>query len=319
MLSEVDGYKIIKSIHRKSKACKNESLFSICERTLELIENKCATKRLKEFFVEDFSLFRKSIEKNQLMEIKLSQIINSLLRYKHRQIFVKQNLIRLYDCTISCCEFRPQLIELIVVLMTKHPEVNEIQENSLTCSNNLIAYVVKDKNSAQIIVKLVDLTILAMESFPNNEQLHKKALVILVTVLNGIFQDIPVDRYKCAKVAMDSLVKFKNTDMNYHSLEICLNISNELTIVEKSNLFLNPAYMDTLLALAISRVQFTSEYDKILEYTLSIFTNLTEESPEVCELFIEKGGLELCSHILNVSFRFFYYETFYLCKNLRIY
>ncbi len=57
------------------------------------------------------------------------------------------------------------------------------------------------------------------------------------------------------------------------------------------NIGSNPIYMETLLNIIRSSVQTAPDYDIILLYTLSFLLNLSDLSPNTCELFLQKGGL----------------------------
>ncbi len=85
---------------------------------------------------------------------------------------------------------------------------------------------------------------------------------------------------------MNSLVRFKNGDLNLMAVEICSVISCRILMSEKLNIGSNPIYMETLLNIIRSSVQTAPDYDIILLYTLSFLLNLSDLSPNTCELFL---------------------------------
>jgi Zyg-11 family protein len=141
----------------------------------------------------------------------------------------------------------------------------------------------------------------AFETFPKHQQIVLNALKILCGY--RILENVPFDRYKCIQLAMKTLVEFKDKDMVYMAVEICSILSSHITRNEKSNIGSNPIYIETLLNIIRFSVRLTPDYEIILLYTLSFLWNLSDLSPETCELFLRKGGLDLYFLILNVSFQ----------------
>jgi hypothetical protein len=83
---------------------------------------------------------------------------------------------------------------------------------------------------------------------------------------------------------------------------ITFELIKDISFVEKSNLFLNHSYMKSLLNIVENNSQQTSNPDIILNQTLSLFWNLTDESPIICEIFVEQKGLNLFFLLLKVCF-----------------
>lgn len=100
---------------------------------------------------------------------------------------------------------------------------------------------------------------------------------------------------------MDSLVSFSDTAMNRMAVAICSILAAKITTAETSSLGAKPVYMETLLNIVNRRASSSEEPDIMLKFTLSALWNLTDESPCTCNMFLEKGGMQLYIKVLNVS------------------
>jgi len=229
-----------------------------------------------------------------------SQIMESLIRYKHRPTFVQKSLFHLYNYTLTYCEPRTDLIDLIVIPMRKHSKIIGIQMAATACLYNLTKNKLGEKIHPKKLKKVVDVTLNSMELFPSHQQLQKNALLTLCS--DRILQDVSFDRFKCTQLVMDSLVAFKDTAMNRMAVAICSILAAKISTSETSNLGAKPVYMETLLDIVRSRIHFGSDHDIMLKFTLSALWNLTDESPKTCEMFLEKGGMDLYLLVLNVRF-----------------
>jgi len=227
-----------------------------------------------------------------------SQIIESLRRYKHRPIFNKESLIDLYDFTLTYDEPRTDLIDLVVVKMRENSHMIGIQLVATECLCNLTQNGLSEKMHPKILKKVVEVTLNAMELFPNHQQLQTNALLTLYS--NRILRDVSFDTLKCFQLIMDYLVAFNGTDMDEYAIYICSIFARKLPPNQKSKLGSQPIYMKTLLDIVRSRVQFSPDYDSVLELTLRVITSLSDETPKTCEMFVEKGGIDLYLLVLNV-------------------
>jgi hypothetical protein len=156
----------------------------------------------------------------------------------------------------------------------------------------------------QILKKLVKVTQIVLVLFPNHIRLSNSAITILFLISikcsDSILESISFDRYKCIQLVMNSLVNFKDTDMNRMAVSICCILIRELSFEEKSNLFSNHTYVKKLLDIIESHSLQTSNPDITLNYTLSLFWSLTDESPKFCQIFVENKGLDLFFLLLKV-------------------
>jgi Zyg-11 family protein len=171
---------------------------------------------------------------------------------------------------------------------------------SILCVFWNLTHELVEEIEGKLIEEIVDVIITAFETFPNHQKIVENALKIMCN--ESILEDIVFDRYKFIQLVMNSLVRFKNRDMNLMAVEIRSVISSRKLMSEKLNIGSNPIYMETLLNIIRSSVQTAPDYDIILLYTLSFLWNLSDLSPNTCELFLQKGGLDLYFLILNVRF-----------------
>ncbi|CAG2167458.1 unnamed protein product [Oppiella nova] len=57
--------------------------------------------------------------------------------------------------------------------------------------------------------------------------------------------------------------------------------------------------MEALLAIVRARLADALHNDIMLKFTLSALWNLTDESPKTCQMFLQKGGLDLYLQVLQ--------------------
>jgi Zyg-11 family protein len=171
----------------------------------------------------------------------------------------------------------------------------------------------------EILEKVVEVTLKAMETFPNHQQIQALALSILRMDL--ILQDVTFNRYKCMQLVVNSVVCVEDKNMKEMATRICSKISKYLTTDEKNILTLKTDLMENLLQTVRQRAEYVPYNDSLFENSLKTISNLTESSPEICKLFIEKEGLEFCSLILIVilstDIELFSKLRFYLFRNFR--
>nr|KAG5711819.1 hypothetical protein BaRGS_023583 [Batillaria attramentaria] len=127
------------------------------------------------------------------------------------------------------------------------------------CLYNLTKGELGPKIHPACLQQVVDLTLQAMENFPNHQQLQKNALLTLCS--DRILQDVSFDRFRCAKLVMECLCAFDDNSMNRMSVAIC-----------------------SILA-AKGMGEF--EWDK------------NDESPPTCSVFLSEQGLELFMNMLQ--------------------
>jgi dimeric dUTPase (all-alpha-NTP-PPase superfamily) len=85
------------------------------------------------------------------------------------------------------------------------------------------------------------------------------------------------------------------------SVKLFSNLVNKLSESETKQLFSNPVNVEKLLKLVENSINESNRDTNLIEEILSVFVTITDLSPNVCEIFVEKGGIDLCFDILNVS------------------
>ncbi|KAK0177397.1 hypothetical protein PV328_001455 [Microctonus aethiopoides] len=225
-----------------------------------------------------------------------SQILEALRRYPHRPVYVQKCLYNLFRLTPNFRTVRVDVIKLVIPGMKAHPEEFRVQMAATACLYNLTKGDLATKIHPLVLKQIVDLTLTAMESYPNHYQLQKNTLLTLCS--DRILQDVAFDKYRCAKLVMNCLSAFDDASMNRMSVAICSILAAKISTVETSMLGTKPEYMSKLLSMVRSKVQPTL-VDITMRFTLSALWNLTDESASTCKVFLEKGGMELYLEVLE--------------------
>ncbi|KAF7993187.1 hypothetical protein HCN44_006247 [Aphidius gifuensis] len=225
-----------------------------------------------------------------------AQILEALKRYPHRPIYVQKCLYNLFRLTPHFNEARVDVIKLVIPGMKAHPEEFRVQMAATACLYNLTKGELATKIHPSVLKQIVDLTLIAMESYPNHYQLQKNTLLTLCS--DRILQDVAFDKYRCAKLVMNCLSAFDDASMNRMSVAICSILAAKISTVETSMLGAKPQYMAKLLSMVRSKAQSKS-VDITMRFTLSALWNLTDESATTCKVFLEEGGMELFLEVLE--------------------
>lgn len=117
------------------------------------------------------------------------QILNSLTIYADRPAFIQKSLCYLYNYTINdMTDPRIDMIDTILPVMKRHSKVIGIQMAATACLYNLTKGKIADKIHPKWLAKVVNATLLAMETFPNHQQLQKNTLLTLCS--DRILQEV---------------------------------------------------------------------------------------------------------------------------------
>lgn len=224
------------------------------------------------------------------------QIMEALRRYVSRCVYVQKSLYTLFRLTQVMLKPREDIIKLVLPAMKSHPKQLGVQMAATACLYNLSKGEVGAKVHPACLTRIVNLTLLAMENFPNHQQLQKNALLTLCS--DRILNDVTFDRYRCAKLVMECLCQFNDPSMNRMSVAICSILAAKISTDQTSSLGAKPRYMRKMLQLVKSKVE-SNAIDITLKFTLSALWNLTDESPATCHVFLHEGGLELFMTILQ--------------------
>lgn len=225
-----------------------------------------------------------------------SQILEALRRYTCRPLYLEKCLFNLFRLTHNFLEPRVDVIKLILPGMREYPQEVRVQVPCTACLYNLTKGEFVVMIHPSILKQVVELTMIAMESYPNNQRLQMNTLLTLCS--DRILQEVTFDKYRCARLVLNSLLTFDDPSMNRMSVAICSLLAAKISTVETSLLGAEPMYMSKLLKMVKSKME-TKSVDITMKFTLSALWNLTDESVTTCEVFLDEGGMELCLKMLE--------------------
>ncbi|XP_025424633.1 protein zyg-11 homolog B-like [Sipha flava] len=224
------------------------------------------------------------------------QLLTGLKRYPNRPTYIQKCLYHLFKWTEKYISPKVDIIELILNVMNCLSDSFPVQMAGTACLYNLTKSDLASKIHPSVLAKVVEATLDAMERFPSYNQLQKNTLLTLCS--DRILQDVKMDKFRCAKLVLDSLHFFNDVVMNRMSVAICSILAAKISTSETSQLGSNPRYMSKLLSIVCEKLT-NQVVDVTMKFTLSALWNLTDESPTTCKVFIDEGGLELYMNILN--------------------
>jgi len=101
------------------------------------------------------------------------------------------------------------------ISLSIHPKyLREVENYQLSLSSGQQFIVLVCYN-----FQIVDVVLDAMFTFPQHQQLQKN---VLLTICNDhILQDIHFDKFRCAKLVLDSLCAWHDNSMNKMSVAVC--------------------------------------------------------------------------------------------------
>jgi hypothetical protein len=168
--------------------------------------------------------------------------------------------------------------------------------------NKLRKKEMKEELNIELLEKVFKVTMRTMESFPNNLQIQRNAISLCKQL---IYRNTKFDANKCIQLVINSLFTFKDKDIIHLSVKLFSSLVNNLSESETKQLFSNPVNVENnvekLLKLVEYSINDSNRDTNSIEQILSVCMTITHLSPNVCEIFVEKGGIDLCFDILNVS------------------
>jgi hypothetical protein len=235
--------------------------------------------------------------KEQLINVLSSEVENKnfLIYYiilsKFIEMKFKDNEMSNYEIIlefiIEKVEHLPQNIPLFFYILCEFTN----QHLSETSKRNL---------NIVLLQKVFDLIMRSMESHSNNQQIETKGLSLISYAFD--FRELNLNVNKCIQLSMNLLLNSKDEEINRMSVQICYKLIRKTSISSRSQLFSNSIYIEKLIEI-VKNVIYDSNHDIILiEKISSILVSVTDSSPNVCEIFVEKGGIDLYLNILKVGF-----------------
>ncbi|KAF5291794.1 hypothetical protein FQA39_LY14282 [Lamprigera yunnana] len=225
-----------------------------------------------------------------------NQIKVTLRRHYERAGYVQKALYHLFQLTSAFQESRPDIFELVLPAMATHSTKFCVQMAATACLYNLTRGELSKRIHPMLLSKGVNLTLNAMSYFPYDYQLQKNSLLTLCS--DRILQEVTFDRFRCARLVLDSLCAFDENNMNRMAVAICSILAAKVSTDETSELGARPPYMQKLLAMVQSRLE-NKVSDITMKFTLSALWNLTDESAATCTVFLEQGGAALFLNVLK--------------------
>lgn len=179
--------------------------------------------------------------------------------------------------------------------MAMHPTQFGVQMAATACLYNLTKGELAEKIHPSVLKEVVELTLTAMENFPNHYQMQKNTLLTLCS--DRILQDVQFDKYRCAKLVFNCLCNFDDPSMIRMSVAICsilgkflsssivyfkkcfkLSFANfsaaKICTNETHLLGAQRVFMRKLLEIVKLKLG-TQSVDSTIKYTLSTLWNLT--------------------------------------------
>ncbi|XP_051028043.1 LOW QUALITY PROTEIN: protein zyg-11 homolog A [Acomys russatus] len=227
----------------------------------------------------------------------MSQISESLSRYRSRSCFLKEALYRLFTETLSLHTIMPTVLKLVVIGMRNHPLDLPVQFTASACILNLIHQDLARGMPVRLLSEAICLLLKAMKNFPYYQQLQKNCLLFLTS--SRILVDVPFDRFDVAKLVLGWLCRRENPKMQTMAVSITSVLALKLSPKEKDQL-----QEELILAvkelLAIARQKTTENLNDVtFLFTLNALWNLTDECPSACKYFIANDGLSVIIQVLE--------------------
>lgn len=228
-----------------------------------------------------------------------TQIKVALRHHAERKSYVQKLLYAMFNFTQVFAEPRVDLIELVVKVMKVHSKKLAVQISGTACLYNLSKNSLGPKIHPRYFQEIVTVTLNAMANFPKHQQLQKNALLTLCS--DRILQDVTFERYRCARLVMESLVAFDDLSMKKMAVAICSILAAKIPTGEIASLGAEPHYMTHLLGILKEQIIDEDDFLDIImvKFTLSALWNLTDESPKTCNVFLLHDGLSLMIKLLE--------------------
>ncbi|XP_065220691.1 protein zyg-11 homolog B-like [Planococcus citri] len=231
----------------------------------------------------------------------LDQIVLSLKLYSKRTIFLQSTLYNLYSSS-DRKDFgpRPDLVKIMTDVMKTHSMSFKVQLACTACLYNLTKSGWFDNDTfgipSTLMTEVAHLILNAMSTFAKHPQLQKNALLTLCN--DRMLQNTNMDRYRCARLVLDALCRFTDEATQRLCVAISSIVVARISTDQMNELGSEKRYMQKLLALVKRKLDIIAA-DPTLGYALSTLWNITDESPQTCTVFLEQGGLELFTKMLD--------------------
>jgi len=234
------------------------------------------------------------------------QILEVLRRYLDRPSYITKALHFLFrmsnnlsnnadEVQMDSSVPRVDIIQLVLRCAHEYPKTFLIQMAATACLYNLSKTELSTQLHPRILSQIVEVDMNAMENFPQHRQLQKNALLTIYSL--RILQQVEFDKYRLTRLVLDCLCAWGDPYMIRMSVAICSVLAAKITTQETSELGSKIKYMCKLLSIVHERTQ-DSMVDDTLKLTLSALWNLTDDSPQPCQVFLSENGMNLYLDVL---------------------
>jgi hypothetical protein len=234
----------------------------------------------------------------KILEFIMDLIEQNQNKPKVVQIFLKS----LFDYTKEYCWIKDEL--------NFHHEYFTQPKTNVKNKGEFLKAELEAESNIKLLKKVFDVTMKSAESFPNNHQIQKYALLL---ISDNFMRDIVLlNVNSCIKLAMNSMltnevindIDNNQQDINRLSAHICSEYIFELSQEDRLQLFSDSIYLEKLIELVKYEIQDSSKHNTLFfKQLLNTLLNVTNSLPNVCDIFVDKGGIDMSLDILNVSIR----------------
>jgi hypothetical protein len=250
-------------------------------------------------------------EKFHTYDILVSKLIDFKCRGGNGEVRNYEKCFKiLMDC-LTLNKDKPMIVQILskmlldyaigycrIIYTLNYDKKDKKSQTKIKFKNKLRKKELKEELNVELLEKVVKVTMRSMESFPNNLQIQKNAILLFIEL---IFRNTKFDSNKCIQLVINSLFTFKDKDIDHLSVKLLSILVYKLSKSEKNQLFSNPVNVEKLLKLVENSINDSDRDTNLIRKIFCVFGTITDLSPNVCEIFVEKGGIDLCFDILNVS------------------
>ncbi|XP_034558691.1 protein zyg-11 homolog [Notolabrus celidotus] len=229
-------------------------------------------------------------------EANENQLCEALRRYRDRECFIREALVRLYNLITDIDKPRPDMLKLVLSGMQNHPTSLHVHLVATACVFNLTTQDLAEAMPVSLLSCTVTQLLHAMKTFPNHQQVQKNCLLALCS--EYILQDVPFDKYLAATLVIIWLSSHEDPTLQRMAVAVISILVSKLSTEETAQLAKDIFIMKQLLAI-VQQKAMVGVVDSTLKFALSALWNLTDEMPTAARNFIECQGLELYEEVLE--------------------
>ncbi|XP_028988285.1 protein zyg-11 homolog isoform X2 [Betta splendens] len=228
-------------------------------------------------------------------EANENQVCEALRRYRERECFTREALVRLYSLTTDSDKPRPDILKLVLAAMQSHPASLHIHLVATATVYNLTTRDLAEALPLRLLSATVTQLLHAMKTFPSHQQVQRNCLLALCS--DYILQDIPFDKYLAATLVINWLSDHEEPALQRMAVAVISILVAKLSTEETAQLS-KDIFIMKLIAI-VQQKAMVGVTDTTLKFALSALWNLTDEVPAAACNFIQCQGLELYEEVLE--------------------